>query len=132
MLWVLGSLNKSVLVVEDDPSLRDLYRAVLRSAGYDVAVATDGADALRYVEQQRPNAVVLDLSLPLIGGRDVHRELKSRPETRQIPIVVVTGTDSSDLDPRDFAAVHAKPIQPETLISSVRSSIRRADRAGAV
>lgn len=127
------SPKNSVLVVEDDGPLREMYRSALRSAGYNVVAVEDGADALRYVEQQRPNAVVLDLALPRVDGRDVHRELKARPETREIPIVVVSGTDMSDLAPGDFASLLMKPIQPEALVWAVDNSIRRARiRAGDV
>ena len=102
-----------------------MYRSALRSAGYAVVAVEDGADALRYVEQERPSAVVLDLALPRVDGRDVHRELKARPETRQIPIVVVSGTDMSDLNPAEFSSLHMKPIPPETLVRAVDQSIRR-------
>jgi CheY-like chemotaxis protein len=118
--------KNSVLVVEDDKALRDMYRSALRGAGYDVVAVEDGADALRYVEHQRQNAVVLDLALPRIGGRDVNRELKARPETRQIPVVVVTGTDMSDLDPQDFSSMLMKPVQGDALVWAVDNSIRRA------
>lgn len=116
----------SVLVVEDDPKLRELYRAVLRAAGYSVVAVEDGADALRHVEQSRPNAVVLDLALPRVSGRDVHRELKAHADTSHIPVVVVSGTDMSDLNPSDFASLLMKPIHPEALVFAVDNSIRRA------
>lgn len=118
--------RKPVLVVEDDPALRELYRSALRTAGYTVVAVEDGSDALRYIEQRRPSAVVLDLALPRVAGRDVHRELKARPDTRNIPVVVVSGTDMSDLNPNDFASLLMKPIKPEALVWAVDNSIRRA------
>jgi CheY-like chemotaxis protein len=72
---------RSVLVVEDDPQLRELFKTVLRAAGYAVVAVEDGADALRRLEHAVPSVVVLDLALPRVDGRDVHRELKSRPDT---------------------------------------------------
>ena len=57
----------------------------------------DGVDALRYVEGHTPSLVVLDLGLPRLGGEDVRRELASRPGIRDIPIVVVTGSDTQRL-----------------------------------
>ncbi|MBI4264134.1 MAG: response regulator [Acidobacteria bacterium] len=115
----------SVLVVEDDPSLRELYRTTLRTAGYAVVAVEDGADALRHIEQGPPAAVVLDLALPRVGGRDVQRELRSHPETRHIPIVVVSGTDMSDLDSNEYASLLMKPVAPEVLVWAVENSIRR-------
>lgn len=116
----------AVLVVEDDPQLRELYRTALRVAGYTVIAVGDGADALRQIERARPSAIVLDLALPRVGGRDVHHELKSRSDTRHIPIIVVTGTDVSDLDPKAFVAVLQKPVNVDALVSAVDKCIRRA------
>ena len=118
-------LERYVLVVEDDPTLRELYRSGLRSAGYAVVAVGDGLDALRRVEREAPDAVVLDLALPRLGGRDVQKELKSAPDTKHIPIVVVSGTDTSDLDPDDFACVLNKPIDVDALIVAVQNCLRR-------
>src|SRR5258706_15561940 len=82
----------TVLVVEDDPQLRFLYRMALMMAGYKVVAVEDGVDALRHVEADPPQAVVLDIELPRLGGLDVQREIAAHAETRDIPIVVVTRT----------------------------------------
>jgi DNA-binding response OmpR family regulator len=118
-------LKRHVLIVEDDTALRELYRSALRAAGYAVAAVADGIDALRNVEAERPDAVVLDLGLPRLSGRDVHRELKSSPKTRDIPVVVVSGTDVSDLDPRDFACVLKKPASLDAVLAAVKNCLRR-------
>jgi len=115
-----------VLVVEDDPALRELYRSALRAAGFAVIAVGDGAAALRHVEEWRPNVVVLDLALPHVGGRDVHRELSARPDTRHIPIIVVSGTDMSDLNEDDFESLLMKPVDPDMLVRNVESAIRRS------
>jgi CheY-like chemotaxis protein len=125
---VLPGNPKTVLVVEDDTSLRELYRSALVSAGYSVVAVEDGIDALRRVERDAPQAVVLDMALPRLGGRDVQRELRSRPETSRIPIVVVSGTDISDLNAADYAAVLKKPIHPEAVVYAVDRCFRRAQR----
>jgi CheY-like chemotaxis protein len=116
-------VDQYVLVVEDDPALRELYRSALRAAGYAVVAVEDGVDALRRVERGCPEAVVLDLGLPRLSGRDVQRELKSSPDTQHIPIVVVSGTDTSDLDPEDFACVLNKPISADALILAVQNCL---------
>jgi CheY-like chemotaxis protein len=117
-------LDQYVLVVEDDPAMRELYRSALRSAGYSVVAVEDGLDALRRIERKRPDAVVLDLGLPRLHGRDVQRELRSGLETRHIPIVVVSGEDTSDLDPAEFACVLCKPIDADALITAVQNCLR--------
>jgi CheY-like chemotaxis protein len=115
--------ERYVLVVEDDAPLRELYRSALRAAGYAVVAVEDGIDALRRVERGCPEAVILDLGLPRLSGRDVQRELKSSPDTQHIPIVVVSGTDTSDLDPDDFACVLSKPISADALILAVQNCL---------
>jgi DNA-binding response OmpR family regulator len=117
--------RSTVLVVEDDPNLRDLYRMALTSAGYVVVAVEDGLDALRRLDDRAPNAVVLDLALPRVGGRDVHREMRARPHTRNVPVVIVSGTDVDDLNPADFASVLRKPALPDAVVAAVDWSLRK-------
>ena len=122
------SRNSTVLVVEDDPVLREFYRTTLTAAGYVVVAVEDGLDALRRIDDRVPQAIVLDLSLPRVGGRDVSRELKARPGTRRIPIIVVSGTDMEDLNANDFACVLRKPVDPDALIDAIEHCLRSARR----
>lgn len=115
----------TILVVEDDPAARSMFRLALQSAGFVVIAVEDGLDALHRVEVQKPDAVVLDLALPRLDGRDVHRELAARPDTLDIPIVVVSGTDTSDLNPDDFACVLRKPVNPDVLLTAVENCLRQ-------
>ena len=117
-----------VLVVEDDPDLRSMYRSVLAIEGYGVVVAANGIDALRHIDLDGPDALVLDLGLPLLGGRDVQRELAAHADTRSIPIVVVTGSDTSDLNEADFTCILRKPIKAEDLIAAIRRCLQNARR----
>ena len=105
--------------------MRGLYRAALQGAGYPVIAVEDGLDALHCIDRKLPGAVVLDLALPRVQGRDVQREMASRPETRRIPIVVVSGTDTSEINPSDVACVLRKPVAPDAMVSAVESSLRR-------
>jgi two-component system phosphate regulon response regulator PhoB len=103
-----------------------MYKMALRAAGYAVIAVEDGADALRQIEQAVPALVVLDLGLPRLAGRDVHRELKARTHTRDIPIVIVTGTDISEAEAKDFACVLRKPCDADQLVAAVDQCVRRA------
>jgi DNA-binding response OmpR family regulator len=116
----------SILIVEDDPELRAFYRALLQMEGFTVVAVEDGIDALRRIEADPPDAVVLDLGLPRLGGRDVHRELAGRTEMRGIPVVIVTGEPIDDLDPKDFACILRKPLDPQSLITAVHDCLRKA------
>ena len=121
--------KKTVLIVEDDRALRELYRSILRAAGYEVGAVEDGIDALRRIEHWTPDVVVLDLALPRLDGRDFRHELRSRAETRDIPIVVVSGTDTSDLNQSDFVAILRKPVDADALVGAVGEAVSRLRRA---
>ena len=84
----------------------------------------DGLEALRRVDEVRPDLVVLDLDLPRLPGQEVGKELKARPETSNIPIMIVTGKDTSDLDPSEFACVIRKPVNIEQLLEAVQNCLR--------
>jgi DNA-binding response OmpR family regulator len=117
-----------VLVVEDDMALRALLRTALQSAGYAVVAVEDGLAALQRIECDAPHAIVLDMALPRLSGRDVHREMAARADTSHIPIVVVSGADVSDLDPAEFSSVLRKPVDPDTVVSAVEQGLRRSQR----
>lgn len=118
------SWERYVLVVEDDASLRELYRSTLRAAGYAVVGVEDGMDALRLIDSGKPRAVVLDLALPRLSGRAVSRELKAHANTQDIPVIIVTGTDTSDLNPEQFSCILRKPIDPDALVEAVQKCVR--------
>jgi two-component system, OmpR family, response regulator len=115
-----------VLIVEDDPELRTLYRTALSLAGYAVAAVGDGIEALRRIDAEPPDIVVLDMGLPRLGGRDVRQEIGSHSETAAIPVVVVTG-DARGLNTNDFTCVLQKPIDLDTLVRTVERCLREAN-----
>jgi CheY-like chemotaxis protein len=111
-------------VVEDDRATRELYRSALRhEGGYAVVAVEDGLDALRYLDTNTPAAVVLDLGLPRLHGRDVFGEMAARGLTQKIPVVVVTGEVPSGLNESEFACVLRKPVTPDQLLSAVRKCV---------
>ena len=113
-----------VLVVEDDAATRELFGTALRAEGFAVVAVGDGVDALTYLDTHKPAAVVLDLGLPRLPGRDVLNEMAAQGLTREVPVIVVTGEPISGLDTRDFACVLNKPTSPEELIETVRRCLR--------
>lgn len=113
----------TILIVEDDADLRGMLRTALIAAGHRVVAVGDGLAALRWVEHETPSAVVLDMALPQLGGRDVHRELRSRPDTRDVPVVVVSGTDTSDLNPAEFFCLLRKPVPPDVVVQAVNDGV---------
>ena len=117
-----------VLVLEDDPQTRELFRTVLRNDGYSVVAVGDGIAALTYLDTHIPNAVVLDLGLPRVHGRDVLNEMAAHGVTQPVPVVVVTGEETPGLNEADFACVLRKPIMRDQLIDAVRRCLKPVDR----
>ena len=105
-----------VLVAEDDPNARELLTQYISSAGYVVRHASDGEQAVSMAHEIRPSAITLDIMLPKKDGWKVLSELKSHPETRAIPVVIVSITHDRQLGfslgATDFLL---KPVLPEEL-----------------
>jgi len=85
-----------VLIVDDDQMNRELMETVLKRAGYQVAHANSGVQALRVVATQPPDLILLDVRLGEMSGYDVCAQLKSEPETRSIPIIILTAADNEE------------------------------------
>ena len=117
-------MAKRILVVEDDADLRRLFRTALSLSGFDVDEAADGLDALRIIENRVPDLVVLDLMLQSLDGMSVQQELAARAITRNIPIVVVTGS-SLEVSGVNVSCVLRKPVMPDQLVETVRHCIVR-------
>jgi DNA-binding response OmpR family regulator len=109
----------TILIVEDDIPLRDLYRTALVTAGFDVRVVGNGYDALQSLDDRRPHLVILDLGLPVVSGYVVRQELAAQAHTRDIPVVIVTGETGAG-DHLDADCVLTKPVTPDKLVEVVR------------
>jgi CheY-like chemotaxis protein len=114
-----------ILIVEDDEQTREFYRNAIKSAGYEVASVDDGLAALRRVDFELPDAIVLDLLLPRLGGVDVFQELRANPATRKIPVIAVTGSDMRDADAAAFHYFLRKPVTPEILVATIDQALKR-------
>lgn len=115
----------TILIVDDDPELRKLYRTVLRLEGFDVLTASDGVEALHIIEGWTPSLVILDLEMPCLDGGSVLRELSSHAETRDTPVVVVTGADADRVADRGATVLH-KPVTPEQLLPVIERQLKAA------
>ena len=122
-----GARRKKVLLVEDDVDLAQLYRGVLRWSGFDAAHVIDGVSALRVLEEDAPDLIVVDMNLPVLNGDQLLREIAAHPELRQIPAIVVTGSDiRADVAVEQARQVLQKPCSPERLVSVVERYVRAA------
>jgi two-component system phosphate regulon response regulator PhoB len=118
-----------VLIVEDEPDLLDLLRYNLERDGFVVTGVVSGEKALQIVQRQPPDLIVLDLMLPGIDGLEVCRRVRSSPETRDVPIVMLTarGEDADvvaglELGADDYVT---KPFSPRVLAARIKAVLRR-------
>lgn len=123
--------KQTILIVEDDEDLRHLLKTSLALAGYDVREASDGLEALHKLDQSPPDLVVLDIMLPQISGLIVRQEIAAHALTREIPVVIITGS-ATQFDPTDSACILRKPISPDQLVITVRDCLAAAATRGAV
>jgi CheY-like chemotaxis protein len=112
----------TILVVDDDPTFRDLYSTALRFRGFNVVTASDGLNALRAVEQDVPSLIILDLNMPCVDGSSVLRELAAHDETRAVPVIVVTGADT-DRAALQASAILRKPVLPEHVLPFIEREL---------
>lgn len=112
-----------VLIVDDEPDVLLLCRVNFEFAGHEVLEAADGDDGLRLAKDENPDLIVLDLMLPRKDGFKVLEELQSMPETRDIPVVLLTAKTQGEDQLRGFQAgadeYITKPFSPTLLTNTV-------------
>jgi response regulator RpfG family c-di-GMP phosphodiesterase len=109
-----------ILLVDDDPALRELLRTTFEVADVDVTEAASAAEARRAIAREHPSVIVLDVQMPVETGLELCRELKAGPETRTIPVILLTGSEGgTDAAAKDAGAdaFLRKPFSPLELLS---------------
>jgi two-component system phosphate regulon response regulator PhoB len=114
-----------VLVVEPDSVTRETYRRALSGAGFRVNPVEDGAAAVDFLEQYRPAVVVFDPGLPQLAGIDLLQELRSRPNTKDVPAIVIVASDAV-VEPTAFNTLVRKPVRLEQLVAAVEGVLNRS------
>ncbi|MGE3234328.1 MAG: HAMP domain-containing protein [Thermoleophilia bacterium] len=128
----LDGAERVLLIIEDEPSLAQGLVHVGRSAGFACVAATRGDTGLRLAHEVHPDAVVLDLGLPVLDGWTVLSHLRRHPATRDVPVHVVTGVGQAEAALEAGATtVSMKPVSPERLTEALRGTVpSEARRAG--
>ena len=112
--------NNTILVVDDESPIRKLLREQLEAEGYIVREAKDGMDAITQVRKKSPDLIILDVIMPQISGFDVAAILKNNPETREIPIIILSIVGKEERGYRLGADKYlAKPIDTEVLLKEI-------------
>jgi diguanylate cyclase (GGDEF)-like protein len=122
-------MGKRILVVDDDPDITKFIEVTLAAAGFDVAVAFDGQEALDMVSEWRPDLVLLDIMLPRIDGFEVAHELRARARLTGMGIIVVSARSLPEDRVRGLSIgvddYIVKPFEPRLLVARVRAALRR-------
>ncbi len=121
--------KKRILLVEDEEDIAALIKLQAEITGYKLHVEVDGINGYRAVERERPDLVILDIMLPGQNGLDVVRKMKSHPDLKNIPIIIVSAKREEldvvlglELGADDYVA---KPFSPKVLFSRIKAILRR-------
>jgi two-component system alkaline phosphatase synthesis response regulator PhoP len=121
--------SASILVIEDDPDIRELLSFSLPKEGWTVVMADDGESGLEKFPTANPDCVVLDIMLPGMDGLDVLRAIKAEPGRRRLPVIMTTakGEDSDVVSCLELGAEDyiIKPYSPKVLVARIRKALRR-------
>lgn len=123
------SENRTIMIVDDEPAIREMVDFALRKAGFDTILAADAREALEGVADNRPDLVLLDWMLPDISGVEIARRLKKDELTSKLPIIMLTArTEENDkirgleVGADDYVT---KPFSPRELIARIHAVLRR-------
>jgi CheY-like chemotaxis protein len=120
----MNAESKRLLVVDDDPSMRESLEELLRNQGYRVLTAPDGEEGLRVVHDESPDLVILDVAMPGLDGFHVATLLKKDPILRQIPIVLYSGCVGESFALRAYE-IQVDYFLPKTVnVRSILTAIR--------
>jgi DNA-binding response OmpR family regulator len=115
-------MTVTILLVEDDPSVRELLKVLLEVEGYDIVEARDGMEGLEKAGDLKPDLMILDLMMPEVDGERVILRLRSEPGLRRMPVIVVSGRYEALDRCRDLIGsenVFSKPFEPVKLLDRV-------------
>ena len=120
-------MSKRILVVEDQPDNRRILRDLLANAGYELIEAESGEEALKAVETQRPDLILMDIQLPIMDGYEATRRIRLNPELKSIPIIAVTSYALAGDEAKALAAgcsaYVTKPFSPRALLAKVQEHL---------
>jgi CheY-like chemotaxis protein len=119
--------TKTVMIVDDEASLRTLVRANLEVDGLEVSEAVDGAEALEMMRQNPPDLVLLDIMMPRMDGIEMLEEVAADPELRDIPVILLTAKgEQEDLEKGAELGARGhitKPFDPEQMVRTVKAAL---------
>jgi len=127
-LW--GRMSK-ILLVEDNPMNRDIIFRRLRLEGYDIVTANDGARGVAMAETERPDLILMDMSLPILDGWEATQQIKSLAALQSIPIIALTAHAMAEDRAKCLQAgcdeYESKPVEFPRLLAKIRSLLQQVE-----
>ena len=114
--------EQTVLVVDDEPSILSMLRALLMEEGCAVITAQHGEEALAHAVERSPDLIITDLMMPVMDGHELRRRLKEEPSTAHIPVVLMTVVDRRPVSD-SFSGVIVKPFAYDDLVAAIRAQL---------
>jgi CheY-like chemotaxis protein len=128
-------MGKKILIVDDEPDMVMFLATLLEDNGYETCTAVDGEEGLEKVKSEKPDLVSLDLLMPNKTGIKMYREMRKDEETKDVPVVMVTGFGKDDVPSMDFKewiqkraikppeAYIEKPVDKDVLLAAIRKAL---------
>lgn len=128
--------TSKILVCDDEPHIVHVVSTKLRNGGFDVVTAADGEEALNAAREHKPDLLITDYQMPYLSGLELCVKLRSDPETRSIPVIMLTARGFSlgedDLKDTSIQKVLPKPFSPREVLHSVQAILERSALEDAV
>ncbi len=124
-------MAKKVLVIDDEPEMLNLVKYTLEKGGFEVSTCDNGRHAWDEILKIRPDLLVLDVMLPGIDGYSLQLKISQDPQTKDMPIIVLTALEPSKTLFQKFPQVQAfmtKPFKTEELLQAVQTAVERSSR----
>jgi DNA-binding response OmpR family regulator len=117
-------MAKKILLVDDEEDIVNLVRLILEDAGYQVTTTTDGREALKKLQNDRYDLLLLDIMMPFLSGWELLQQLRNDASTRNLPVAMLTARASPQDDmqphPTNYCDYITKPFEPEDLLRRIR------------
>jgi len=121
--------HKTILIIDDQPFFITMQQAMLKQQGFQVLASTNGPDGLKLAKKQKPDLILLDIEMPGMDGFAVCQQLKQDQELRQIPVIILTGTQDPKLNEKAFKVgadvTVLKSVSGERLVNMIRITMEK-------